>query len=113
MPKNKSCLATLIENEKVQIIVYTYVDRSEGAQFVNGSKGNFDFQTIDLNEAFNTTIRDRIGLPAQPDIPAEILSGVNGRVWQAEKLRWATGHELITSDYEIFIRTVQARHSKA
>lgn len=103
VPKSWICLASMIQKDDKRLILFTYMPSGRGREFLEGLGEPFGFFEIDPRDVYESANRIRMGPPMRPTIPATVLSGPNGRFWQAEKRRWDDGLELTPDDYETFI----------
>lgn len=113
LPKNWRCLASMIQKGDKRIVVYTYVPKEKGEQFLNREIGDLEYHPIDPLDVYDSSVRIRMGPAFRPEIPATVLTGPNGRYWLAEKRRWENGFELSIEDYETFVSYVSENLKEA
>lgn len=106
VPQDWLCLALELKASKDQIIVYTYLPEDKVQLWLN-TKTNVSFHKIYPTDVYDNSMRARLKGPGRPEIPAEVITGKDGKYWLAERRRWTEGFELPAPEFEIFIDHIQ------
>ncbi len=71
--------------------------------------GERQFTQLDITKLHDSKIISRFSPPQRPTVSASLLTGKNGQLWAAEKLRWTEGQELDPADFSTLLEWL-ARH---
>jgi hypothetical protein len=107
VPRSWLCLAVELKVGKTQVIVYTYLSRSQAQKWLSATDSPVQFHKISPLEVYDNSIRSRMTGPSRPEIPAAVLTGKDGRYWLAERRRWTEGLELTPKEFELFMNHIQ------
>lgn len=103
VPENWHCLCCQVQQEDSRLIAYAFA--APGRTAVYTPHHPLRFQKINTVEVYETPGFGRFSPPSRPDkIPADVLSGKDGRYWLAEQRRWREGLELTLEDFETFLQ---------
>jgi hypothetical protein len=107
LPRNWLCLAVDLQAGKKQGIVYTFVEPTNAQSWLDTTNREVQFHQISPRDVYDNSISSRMSGPSRPDIPAAVLTGVDGKYWLAERRRWTEGFELTPKQFEQFMNHVQ------
>jgi hypothetical protein len=109
VPEKWLCLACQLQQEERLLIVYAYIPPAKADELVQSFAGLFRFQKLNPAEVYRTGLTSRLQPPGRPEsIPAQVLSGKDGRYWLAEQRRWREGLELPPKEFMIFLDYLQS-----
>ena len=108
--ENWFCLACQLRQAEQSVIVYTYAPAAETEQLRQKYADSRPFHKISPPEVYEQKgLAGRWQPPSRPEsIPAQVLSGKNGRYWLAEQRRWREGLELPPKEFSLFLNYLQS-----
>lgn len=102
MPASWRCVAGQLRQDESRIVSYCFVPPPRVEEW----ERKYDFELLQPTEVYDSSLGARLGGPARPELPAEVVAGDQGRYWLAERNRWKEGVELTPDDFEILLKAI-------
>jgi hypothetical protein len=104
VPSNHFMYACQLLQDEYSATIHCYLSPRQARSI----PGESQFTQLDITKLHDSKIR-RFSPPQRPNVSASLLTGKNGQLWAAEKLRWSRGLELDPSDFSTLLEWL-ARH---
>jgi len=104
------CLATELQQDENRFIVFTFMPPQQAEELIHQKHVTLAFHPILPAELQTSSLR-RLGPPARPSIPNQLLHSKDGRYWLAERRRWEQGVELTPEDFETLLAYAQTHQT--
>ncbi len=105
--KDWLCVACQMQQDDERIIVFTYAPPETAEGWVNKRALDDAYHQISLAALYSESGKRRIGPSTRPALPADWLTGPDGRYWIAERRRWQEGLELTATDYATMMAYIE------
>lgn len=97
VPAKWLCLATELQQDDARLSVFTFMPPNAAERWTGDPKQGFHI--LNPAEAYDRSVRSRIGPPSRPTLSNRLLQSKDGRYWLAERRRWEYGIELTPDDF--------------
>jgi len=104
MPRGHWCVAGQLQQNGERLICFSFAPEDR----VRAWSERYELRELDPEDVYDTSFQARMGAPARPDIPSDVITGDDGRHWLAERNRWREGVELVAGDFETLLQAVHS-----
>lgn len=104
MPARWYCVAGQLQQDDVRMVIFCYAPPQRRQHWLD----RYEFARLAPEDVYKTSFSARLGSPARPEIPAEVVAGRHGRYWLAERNRWRDGVEMSAEDFAQFMALVRS-----
>ncbi len=105
------CLACQMQQDEKRLITFTYVPPEKAQEWFGSLDLEEPFHEISLTWLYREAGKRRLGATTRPELPADMLTGPDGRYWIAERRRWEEGLELSEDDFATLMAFVEQNTS--
>lgn len=110
IPAKWLCLATELQQNEARLNVFAFMPPAEAERWTGDPRQGFHI--LNPAEAYEHSVRSRIGPPTRPTLSNRLLQSKDGRHWLAERRRWEYGVELTPDDFATLMTYAAAAQAR-